>query len=232
MTDLQSNKTDYIVSVIKGAAGAVPFVGSAIQEMLTDFIPGQRADRIAKFLQEIGERVAKLEEIDLRKRLSNPERVEILQEGMIRASHAVSEERLQYLANLAGQGINDETIDFSKELHFSRMLSELTDVEVIILRFYLYGDRDGDHTFREKNSHIYSVPAISHDSTDEETEEGAIRMSYRVHLTSLGLLRLKNSLIDTKNPMNAQYAITSLGIMLLMKIGLVVAYEEAPNAFF
>ncbi len=236
MENLENNNVDYVTAAIKGGLGVVPFVGSALAEAFTVVIPNQRMDRFQKFICELNERIKTLEETQLRERLKNPERLEFLSAGTILASRAVSDERRAYLANLVSQGITKEKIEFAEETHFMRILEELNDIEVITLRYYLHSEKDGDETFRKRYQNIYSVPQLSMDSTDEESEKGAVQMSYRVHLSSLGLLRQTNIINKPGNnvipPEKGQYKITNLGKLFLTKIGLLEPFEEKPNDFF
>lgn len=237
MKDLQNNKIDFVASTLKGVLGAVPFVGSAIGEAITVFLPEQRMDRFAKYLQEIGEKVesAHLTDQLLQERLSEIERVELLQEGAIHASRSVSDDRRSYLSNMVAHGICSEKIDFSEQMHFMRMLSDLTDVEIIILRYYLHDGKDGDQEFRGRHKPIYDLPLISQDSTKEDGERLALQMSYRVHLASLGLLQQTNVIeahidtIRTTDQKSAKYEITDLGGLFLKRIEMDTPFEENPN---
>lgn len=174
----------------------------------------------------------------LQERLSQIDRVELLYEGATHASRAVSEERRFYLANMIAQGFAEGKIDFSEEMHLLKILSDLTDVEVIILRFYLHADKNGDKEFRNRHQHIYQTPPISKDSADEDEIIATLQISYRVHLDSLGLLHQTNvidSYIDeirTTDTKDARYMITDLGKLLLEKIGLDTSFETVPNDYF
>jgi hypothetical protein len=240
MKDLQQNTTDHVVSALKGVISTVPFVGSAIAEAISVFFPQQRMDRLAKFLQVLSKKVEHLDALLLQERLSQIDRVELLYEGATHASRAVSDERRSYLANMVAQGIAEEKIDFSEEMHLLKILSDLTDVEVIILRFYLHADKDGDKEFRNRHEHIYQIPPISKDSADKDEKMAALQMSYRVHLGSLGLLHQTNVIdsyvdeIRTTDPKDARYKITDLGKLLLGKVGLDTSFdfEAASNGYF
>lgn len=242
MKDLENNKTDLLAAILKGAVGFFPFVGQALAEAISIYLPKQRTDRLVRFYQELASRVSYIEEVVLMSRLSNPERLEILTEGALNASRAVSNDRISLIVNMVANGISNDQIDFSSEIHFLRILSELTDVEVIILRSYLFkGIDDYDIDFKNKYKGIYSYPAIFASLSQEEREplenQTAIQISYRVHLTTLGLLyqtnqaEINRSTIGPPRPIQAKYAITYLGKILLERIGLVTDEDKSHPSY-
>lgn len=63
--DLENNKTDYIVSGIKGVLGAIPYVGSFVAECICIVIPNQRMDRIKKLAENLSNKIDHLEKVKL-----------------------------------------------------------------------------------------------------------------------------------------------------------------------
>lgn len=68
---LVSRPIDLVTSVVKGAIGAVPIAGPLLAEIAGTLIPNQRVDRLAKYAETLGERLASIEETTLRALLTN-----------------------------------------------------------------------------------------------------------------------------------------------------------------
>ncbi|BBI51134.1 hypothetical protein HORIV_35550 [Vreelandella olivaria] len=52
---LDDKLVDKLVSLGRGASGLIPMVGGPLAEIIGNVIPGQRADRIAKYLRALCE---------------------------------------------------------------------------------------------------------------------------------------------------------------------------------
>src|SRR3954453_18883946 len=92
---LGTNRSDIGAAVARGTLGAIPLVGSAVAEIVTAFIPGQKLDRVTSFVEELSrtlESVADKQAI-LEERLRTPEGSDLLEEGIVQASRAISRER-------------------------------------------------------------------------------------------------------------------------------------------
>jgi len=59
--DLDDKLVDKLVSLGKGASGLIPMIGGPLAEIIGNVIPGQRADRVAKYLRALSIRVEQLE---------------------------------------------------------------------------------------------------------------------------------------------------------------------------
>jgi hypothetical protein len=54
------------VAIARALAGAVPYAGQLIPELITEVVPGQRLERIEDWLRRLAERLAGVEEAVLR----------------------------------------------------------------------------------------------------------------------------------------------------------------------
>ena len=111
----------------------VPFVGSAVAEIVTAIIPGQRLDRIQDFLEQVAEKVKHLEQQAIEERMKTPDAVDLIEDCFNGAARATSQDRIGYLANLYVTGITNEQADHETNKKMASLLSQLSDAEVIWL---------------------------------------------------------------------------------------------------
>lgn len=96
--DLGDKTPDRIASVLRSVVGAVPVVGSVLAEIVTEIVPNQRIERIEKFLLFLREELDRRAIPDLRDRITSAESIDLIEEGGLQATRAVSDERKHYLA--------------------------------------------------------------------------------------------------------------------------------------
>ena len=189
--ELSVNNTDRLTIGLKGLAGVAPFVGQLAGELIGNTIPNQRVDRIVEFVKELESRIAAVESCVDIDRSSDPEFADVMETAFFGAARALSEDRIRNLANLVATGIKADVLNYAETKHMLRLLEQLNDIEVILLRGMLPMDRGDyklDAEFQKRHSTIICDPAIDRSSTNEEADQAAIRESYLRHLVSLGLL--------------------------------------------
>lgn len=227
--DIDNSKTDYIVTAAKAGLGAVPVVGSLLAELAGTLIPNQRIDRLAKFAQQLGERLSAVEQAKLAQQFSDPACADLMEEGMRQAASAVTDERRAYIASLLENSLTSEEISHQESKHLLRMLGELSDVEIIWLRFYLHPTIGGDEEFRTLHAEVLKPTPAYIGAPQGDLDRSAIGESYKNHLIRLGLLEQRyqtdsktkqikvdsQGRIETKSP-----EITPVGRLLLRAIGL------------
>jgi len=226
---LQNTASDYVASGLKAALGAVPFAGSLLSEIAGTVIPNQRIDRITDFAQRLETRIAHLEQDAVRSEIDDEEFTDLVEESLRQAARATTEERREYLASLVAQSLSKEAVQHSESRHLIRLLGELSDVEVIWLRFYADPTMGGDQEFRELHQDILEPVAAHMGSSQEELDKSALQKSYKAHLERLGLIAGKVKTDRNKNPefdsMSGEfkrqgYQTTRLGRLLLRSIDL------------
>lgn len=190
---IDSNLNDKVASVSRSIVGAIPFAGPLLTEIATSIIPNQRIDRISKFVENLERRIKKLEDSELAEAIKNDQTVEIIEEGFEQASRTLSTERREYLAALVSNGISSDEETRSEVRMLLRILKEITDVEIIWLRSYLYSDRtysDPNHDllFRNKYNQFLQPVYASYDSSLAERKKESTQNLYRHNLESYGLI--------------------------------------------
>lgn len=189
---LGNTTTDLVVTLAKGTTGMVPVVGSLIAEIVGNVIPNQRVDRIARFVQLLDARLARLERPFLEGRIHEPAVVDLLEDAFTQAARATSQERLEHIASVVANGISQDELNQGQTKRMLWLLGQLNDAEVVILRSKLAltrEDFDLDSEFRDKHEQLLAPDTTHMGSSEEEFEEAALKKSYRTHLQDLGLVR-------------------------------------------
>ena len=225
-SDIFNNKKeDFLAAIGRGAAGAIPFVGTFVGELITNIIPGQRIDRIAKFLDELNKRVTELE-VNVQEKMQHPENVDLFEEGCYQACRAVTEERLNYIVNLVSNGINDNVKEYIKHKKLLSILQELNDLEISLLVIYYKKQYEDVKQLLSCNSSLRQF-FLKHNTNNEDI---CLKQACITKLVSLNLLDakgyygLKWEIIDNEQS-NSEYAldedISQLGEYFLQKLGLI-----------
>ena len=209
-SELDNKPIDYITSAVKGTLGIVPFAGSLLAELAGTVIPNQRLDRIAKFVIILENKLSNLEQGFIRSQLTNENFSDLLEEGARQTARSLSDERREYIASLIANSLSDEDIEYIESKHLLRILSDLNDIEVVWLRFYLEPTLSGDEEFRDEHENILMPIMATFSDPPSVLDKQALQESYKQHLSQLGLLR----------PQHNDYEITPLGRLLLRQISL------------
>jgi hypothetical protein len=236
---LSLNKADYVAIAAKASLGAVPFFGPLLAEIAGTVIPEQRIDRLVKYAKHVSERLADMEEAQIRAHMTNENFTDLMEEGMRQAARSTTDERRKHLAAVVANSIQAENISFLESKHLLRILGEINDIEVIWLRSYLFPAIGLDEEFRSKHEDIlYPTPVVV-GSSKSDVNKHTLNNSYKAHLAQLGLLqeqfqinsRTKEVLTDQRTgvPKLARYLITALGRLLLDQMGLIPENYPEPR---
>lgn len=230
--NINQNSTDYVVAAVKAGLGMVPFAGSILAELAGTIIPKQRTDRLTDFARKLESKLSELEKETLRAKLTDENFTDLLEETTRQAASAVTNERRNYLSSLLSVGITDEQISFIETKHLLRILSQINDIEIIWLRYYLHPQIGGDNEFRLKHASTIK-PVFAHIGSDQATvNKRALQENYVQHLVSLGLMD-KPLLIESSTGFPIidkhtgtwkvqSHRVTILGRLLLRYIGIEV----------
>lgn len=100
-----------------------------------EFIPNQRVDRIADTLARLEVKLQKLSNAaEVRDRLLTSEGIDLLEEAIIQAARARSEERRENIANLLKNSLSDEQLEHLQKKTLLELLGQLNDAEILILQ--------------------------------------------------------------------------------------------------
>lgn len=224
---LEDNTSDKAAVVLKGLLGAVPVVGSILQEAVGVVIPNQRIDRVALTMECFAQKVGYIEEDVLRLKMLSEEFTDLLQDAIPQAARSLSDERREYIASFLKNSLTSKELDHVHEKKLLSILGELNDAEIIFLRYESLRPHERKEFFEQHKVVLAPVPAAI-GSERSEHDKNALRSSFQGKLIELGVLRKKFAKpqpgkmpeMDEKTGMlKAQYPeLTQLGRALLRYI--------------
>ena len=236
--ELKPNFTDLVASIVKvGASNIPPYnspygqiaYGSIIGEILSNLIPNQRIDRIAKLVSELDNKISNLEE-DKIKKFKDPEAVDLFEEGAFQSARALGDDRIIYISKIVIYGMSGEAIQRMEAKRILSILKELDDGHIIMLSSLLTKNMRNTE-FRERHKKVLHGEIVSiKDATEETRNFNAINVFGWQKLISLGLIDVKyrdssRYQIAThsrrQNNINISgYNLSAIGMLLLQRIGL------------
>jgi hypothetical protein len=187
LSQLSVSASDTLASIIKGALGAVPFVGSLIAEFAGNVIPNQRLDRVVKFATILEQRLNETEKLAFRANLTNENFTDLIEESLKQATKAASDERLKFIASVIANGLSQAQIDLLEPKTFLKILGELSDTEIIWLCSYSRQHRHS-REFEDKHKDILSDAGRFYGAPKHLQNRQVLLDNYDAHLLNLGLL--------------------------------------------
>ncbi len=231
MEELNNNKIDHLTSLGKATVGLVPFAGPILAEVLSEIVPNQRFDRLVKYVKTLDEKLSQIPIEKIKTLLANDEVIDLIEEGFVQASRAITDERREYIATIIKNGIDSEAVEIQDSKYLLRLLNELNDLEIIWLQYFnCVHDQCGEE-FKAKHQNILTVLTSSNQDDTETKLKAVIQEGYIEHLERLKLIEPKKSLFDNRDnkPIYFQNfkkikalssTITELGKMLLLQLEL------------
>jgi len=227
MENISKNKTtDYLAILGKSAVGWIPFAGPLLSQIIGEIIPNQKLDRLIRFAEILDQKLSSIDKEAVKQEIQQEECADFFEEGLRQASRALSKERKDYIATLIVNGLSAKDINYNESKHLLRILSEINDIEIIWLRFYLVPTIGVDEEFRKKHEDILKPVVATLTVTQEIRDKEALQISYKEHLVRLNLLEYtyEDSFYMDQSPKDMLkakgYEITQLGRLLLRQIGI------------
>ena len=186
--DLESGETDKLAAITRGVTSLVPMVGGLLGELITAAIPNQRADRIAKYLKELNERIETLEATKQSAVRDDPERIDLIELGGYQAARATTDDRISKITEVVFSGLSGEDADIVRRKRLLNLLGQVDSDELLLLNAYgqSYGG-SGDEAWDKVNRPEYTHLGSDTDALDKE----ALFEASRENLLRLGLLEQK-----------------------------------------
>ena len=229
---LDEGTRDKLVALVRGVAGAAPFCGGLIAEIVSSVIPGQRLDRIVKYLRALEARLSHLEHSMLASALSNPVKIDLIESGGIQAARALTDKRIDQIAEVVSKGIEQSESDLIRRKRLLAILGEIDDDEVAILNAFGQSYGTGDYSAWDD----INRPEPPHLQADESLlNENALYEAGVSRLLRLGLVEKKyrierGSDLPKFDKHQGEFVgnneISYLGRMLLREIGIHVPYDD------
>lgn len=190
--NLANNASDRTASALKGLVGAVPFVGSILQEAVSVVIPNQRVDRVVLTMECFAQKIAHMEEDVLKAKMLTEEFTDLLEDAIPQAARSLSEERREYIASFLKNSLTSEELDHVHEKKLLSILGELNDAEIIFLRHNsLNAYEKQKEGFFEKHLDILAPVKAVFGSPRHDLDKRAMRDSFQEKLIDEGLVRRK-----------------------------------------
>jgi hypothetical protein len=114
----------------------------------------------------------------MKDKLSDEGFTELVEKTLLQAARTSSDRRREHLASLLASSLAPDAIEHAETTHLLRILSELTDVEVIFLRYEVRMDRE----FLEQHRRILAPDSVG----AAHTHSRALEKSYIQHFVMLG----------------------------------------------
>ncbi|MCL2608326.1 MAG: hypothetical protein FWD94_00255 [Treponema sp.] len=129
---LENNTSDNIASAIKLYSNIFPGLGSLLGEIICNYIPNQRLDRVTKYLSELNDTVEKLsDEIK-----TNKDKINLIETGLKVSANSTFNEKCEWIANIVLKGLCDD-IEIPTAESIINIVSQLNYEQIIVLYYYV-----------------------------------------------------------------------------------------------
>lgn len=229
MPELGSTRRDKVVALTAGAIGSLPGVGSILAAVISVTIPQQRQQRLEEYVRMLDARLRSVSGEEAKRRLDNPETVDLFEEGAWQSARALSQDRREYIASVVTRGITGDEMNRTEAKRLLNILREVDDSQIIFLAAHLR-KYSHDPDFRARHAAVLD-PVNAHMGVDPAVFEAeAVQRAGDAQLVRLELLRprfkkapkgqlpdfnFKTGLIQSQGT-----ELTTLGRMLLREIGI------------
>lgn len=217
--ELGARPADYLASILRGGAGVIPFVGSALAELLGIVIPNQRLDRAERYIQLLAEELSAIasraplsEEV-----IASEGSANLVEEGMAHALRATSDDRLRYIAKIVAEGLGTAELEAVLRIRLLRLLSELDDGELLLL----YAIDQNEPALLER----FRPRQLGFEPTGEQMTKEYLLRAGRAKLVRMQLIdecqdhRAGEALVDEGGQPTARYSVPPLGQVLVRALG-------------
>lgn len=208
---MQENIIDKRVRLYKAISGVIPG-GSFIVEYMVDRIPDQRMERFFKFVEELKERVEKLENTDFFK----SDNFSILAEAaIIESSRVYSNQRLAWLASIAIPSLTPSENELEYRKKAVDILAELSDADVECLL---------NHTSWEQKIKYEQALATQISLSIGDRENLSSHELFEINLSNQRLTLYRNSLLNkglveiVTSERRSDYRVTEAGNLFIYVI--------------
>ena len=228
--DLNITNVDVGVALTKSVVGAIPFAGTAASELLSSIIPNQRLDRVTDFILELDKRINKTEQELLKE---NKYFVDLFEDAILQATRSLTEERNKFIAVFLEKNKNVTEFDFNINKKLLRILEELTDRDIEILKSFR--DKWYSMTYQKYCIPQQTIGTVNSFNDDERYRYDLAVASWGAHISTLETLMLiqakhkmppddpdvSQEYLDEETGLAEieEYVVSDLGKVLLTSIG-------------
>jgi hypothetical protein len=166
-------------------------VGPLAAEVIGTLIPNQRVDRLEGLFQKIEEKLSGLPREHWESRFQTPEFIDLLEDGMYQAAHALSDLRREHIAALLKNSLTRDDLDQLQQKRLLGILGQLNDAEVLILHGDAMPNMQRRDDFTRAHWDVIVGPQPTLSSGQDVVDQGAVHKTYVRRLVDLGLVRVR-----------------------------------------
>lgn len=215
------SQQDWLATSIRTTLSLTGPIGALFGEFLTQFVPGQRLDRLQDYVERLGERLIGLEEQMQQRTESSPAYAHLVEQATVAAVQTASGERRRDLAELLKTGLSKSDAELVEHHALLKLLEQLNDAQILILmrhaNFKSYSGNEAIASFEAAHPGVFDVRPPDSGSTDDQRRQWTMYSHYENELISLGLLRDTEG--GVKSSPRRKVIVTHLGLLLLDAIG-------------
>lgn len=223
-------------STITATLAAVHPVLGPLAAGVIGLIPERRAERMRKALLLLARKTEDVDRDLLEQRFLQPSFGDLLEEGMLQAACAFTEERIEHLSSLLAKGLRADELEEARLSRLLHLIGQINDVEVLLLASYIPRLPEDQRKFQELHSEtLFRRPDLSNMPL-AEIDDARFHESYRDRLVDLRLLdrtykRPKKGELPEFDPATGQMKaqglkLATLGRLLLRGIDLIADEDE------
>lgn len=197
--NLEESKTDLAqavgAAVGKGAIafaissfGGIPLIGETIAELVGIAIPNRRLNRVIEMVTLLGEKIQDIDQ-DVRKKMKSEEWSDLLEDGMVQATKALSRERKEQIAAFLKYSLYHGELGHIQEKTLLSLLNELNDAQIIMLKSYDWTMGQEQDAFFERHQDVLVGPIVASGASVDALDRAALHKAYGADLQRLGLVK-------------------------------------------
>ncbi len=199
LKNLNENNTDKMVRAFNAALGEIPILGGALGELFSSVIPNQRIDRMVEFIKILNEKLTSQEQELLKSQILDENFSGLLQDVIESAIKTIGKERKNHLAKILQSGLTSNKEELMELRLITRILKEINDIEIIILKYHSILTSNESSIFFQKNKNILESELLFVGASKEQEKQHFMYKGYLYHLVSLGLLDVNYEVKEESN---------------------------------
>ena len=122
----------------------------------------------------------------MQRRLETPEAIDLLEDGLLIAGRALTEERRERIASLMAKSLTLEELEHLEKKTLFQLLDRLNDAELIILQATMLPQTH--EAFYDQHADVLYGVRAHLGSSQDDIDRAAIQSTYRRKLRDLGLI--------------------------------------------
>lgn len=220
---LGSNLRDRVASIARGAGALVPHGGHVIGTLIGSLIPGQRMDRLEKYVAALRAEIGDLKEAQEKIIAASPEHIDLFEEGAFRSARALSEERIRHFALIVAIGMTRGTAEAIAQKRLLTILSDLDEQDIIMLNWRIQINKASGGIYAAEHPDLLRPrdPPTTVFSSREDREENALREAITNKLLRYGLVELVDDRVPQGMSPRKREQVSELGRLILRTVGLI-----------